>query len=106
MKAFGMAQQREPYAAQHQAWLGYCYFHDTTRDLAERQREGRKLVEKATMMGGPSGTPHYLSALMLCEENDLVRAWNHVEISLRNEPGHARGQALRAKIQARIKPYG
>lgn len=106
VKAFGLAQQHEPYAPRHQAWLGYAYFHDTTRDLTERQRKGRKLIEKATMLGGASGTPNYVQALMLFEEKDLVRAWNHVEIALRSEPDHRRARELKAKIQAELKPYG
>lgn len=103
VKAFGLAQQHEPYAPQHTAWLGYAFYMDPSRDLTERQRKGKKLIEKAVMMGVGNGDPHYVQARLLVDERDLVRAWNHVEVCLRANPAHAAATALRDSIQREIK---
>ena len=103
VKAFGLAKQHEPYAPQHSAWLGYAVYHDPSRDLADRQRKGRKLIEKATQMGVGNGDPHFIQAWLLVVEKDLVRAWNHVEVCLRANPSHARALALKDSIQREIK---
>ncbi|HJN77446.1 MAG TPA: hypothetical protein QGF58_26210 [Myxococcota bacterium] len=103
VKAFGLAQQYEPYAPRHTAWLGYAVFHDPTRDLAERQRKGRKLIEKALLMGTGNGDPNFVQAKLLVEDKDLVRAWNHVEVCLRANPTHSGATTLRDSIQREIK---
>ena len=98
MKCFHLANQ-ERYSPRHTAWLGYALYHDESRDLAKRQRKGRRMIEKALDEGRHKGDAGYLMAAILYEERELVRAWTYLDRVLGRYPDHVRARRLRDEVK-------
>ncbi|HJN78246.1 MAG TPA: hypothetical protein QGF58_30315 [Myxococcota bacterium] len=101
MKCFQVANQ-ERYSPRFIAWLGFALYYDQTRDLARRQRKGRKLIEQALEEGQHQGDAGYLLAHILYEERELVRAWTYLDRVLGRFPDHSRATELRETVKREL----